>query len=170
MQVSEQTVNKTSPGSLSIADFQLAPVGKTAIHFIVNGANPVKALSAEQVRDIFTGKITSWKQVGGEDAPIAVVAEAPGLGTRANVETGFLNGQPITSTARAMQALVQVVQVTAQLPNAISYGNVASIGGNVAVIPGVEVEQRLGLATKGAPSPDVQKLTAAVAKYGATMK
>jgi phosphate transport system substrate-binding protein len=170
MAVSEQTVNKVSPGSLSIVGFQLAPVGKTVIRFIVNGANPVKSLSADQVRDIFTGKITSWKQVGGEDAPIVVVAEAPGLGTRTNVEASFLNGQPITSGARTMQALVQVVQVTAQLPNAISYGNSASIAGNVAVIPSVEVEQRLGLATKGAPSPEVQKLMAVVAKYGAVMK
>src|SRR3954452_11982544 len=49
MAVSEQTVNKVSPGSLSIAGFQLAPVGKTVIRFIVNGANPVKSLSADQV-------------------------------------------------------------------------------------------------------------------------
>ena len=170
MAVSEQTVNKASPGSLSIAGFQLAPVGKTVIRFIVNGANPVKSLSADQVRDILTGKITSWKQVGGQDAPIVVVAEAPGLGTRTNVEASFLNGQPITAGARTMQALVQVVQVAAQMPNAISYGNSASITGNVTVLPGVEVEQRLGLATKGAPSPDMQKLTAVVAKYGAAMK
>jgi phosphate transport system substrate-binding protein len=130
----------------------------------------VKSLSAAQIRDIFTGKITSWKDVGGDDLPIVVVAEAPGLGTRTNVEASFLDGQPITPTARTMQALVQVIQVAAQLPNAISYGNLASITANVTVIPDVQVEQTLGLATKGAPSADEQKLAAAVAKYGAAMK
>jgi phosphate transport system substrate-binding protein len=170
MGISEKTINKASPGSVSIADFQLAPVGKTIIRFVVNAANPVKSLSVAQVRDIFTGKVTSWKDVGGNDAPIVVVAEAPGLGTRTNVEASFLGGEPITANARTMQALVQVIQVAAQMPNAISYGNSASITGNVAVIPNVEVEQRLGLATKGAPSADAQKLTASVAKYGAGMK
>jgi len=136
----------------------------------VNESNSIKELSLEQLEGIFTGRIRNWKDVGGNDAPIVVVAEAPGLGTRTNVEASFLGGEPITANARTMQALVQVIQVAAQMPNAISYGNSASITGNVAVILNVEVEQRLGLATKGAPSADAQKLTASVAKYGAGMK
>jgi phosphate transport system substrate-binding protein len=170
MKVTEQTLNKASPDSVSIGNFQLAPVGKTIIRFVLNPANPVKSLTAAQIRDIFTGKITSWKDVGGDDLAIVVVAEAPGLGTRTNVESSFLAGEPITASARTMQALVQVIQVTAQLPAAISYGNSSSITSNVTVIPGIEVEQSLGLATKGAPSADMLKLVAAVAKYGATMK
>jgi hypothetical protein len=69
-----------------------------------------------------------------------------------------------------LQALVQVVQVVAQLPNAIGYGNAASIRGNVAELPGVEVRQVLGLATKGAPGSDALKLVTAVAKFGAAAK
>jgi phosphate transport system substrate-binding protein len=170
MQLTEAAVNKVNPGSLSIADFQLAPVGAVGIHFVVNAANPVKSLSPQQLRDIFLGKITSWKEVGGDDAPIVVVAETPGLGTRTNVVASFLDGAEITANAHTMQALVQVVQVVAQLPNAIGYGNSASIKGNVAEIPGVEVSQALGLATKGAPSTDELKLMAAVAKFGAANK
>jgi phosphate transport system substrate-binding protein len=163
MQLTEAAVNKTNPGSLSIADFQLAPVGSVSIHFVVNAANPVKALSPQQVRDILLGKITSWQQVGGEDSPIVVVAETSGLGTRTNIVASFLDGAEITANARTMQALVQVAQVVGQLPNAIGYGNAASISGNLAVLPGVEVKQALGL---GAPGRDALKLVAAVAKFG----
>jgi phosphate transport system substrate-binding protein len=170
MQVTQDTVNKTAPGSVDISDFQLAPVATASIHFLLNVANPVKSLTEAQVRDIFTGKTTSWKDVGGNDEPIVVIAEAPGLGTRANVVTSFLGGTDITPKARTMQALVQVVQVAAQLPNAITYGNVANITAGVVAIPGIEVPQPLGMATKGAPSADAQKLIAAVAKYGATVK
>jgi phosphate transport system substrate-binding protein len=170
MKLTEAAVNKVNPGSLDIADFQLAPVGAVTIHFVVNAANPVKTLSAQQVHDILLGKITSWKAVGGGDDAIVVVAETPGLGTRTNVVASFLAGEEITANARTMQALVQVVQVVAQLPNAIGYGNAASIQGNVAEIPGVEVRQPLGLATKGAPSADALKLMAAVARFGAAAK
>jgi phosphate transport system substrate-binding protein len=170
MQLTEAAVNKVAPGSLSIADFQLAPVGAVSIHFVVNAANPVRSLSQQQVHDILLGKIANWKDVGGSDTPIVVVAETPGLGTRTNIVASFLDGQEITANARTMQALVQVVQVVAQLPNAIGYGNAASIQGNVAELPGVEVKQALGLATKGAPGSDALKLVAAVAKFGAAAK
>lgn len=170
MKLTENAVNKADAGSLSIADFQLVPVGVVTIHFVVNAANPVKSLSAAQLKDILTGKITSWKQVGGDDAPILVVAEVPGLGTRSNIVATFLDGAEITATARTMQALVQVNQVVGQLPSAIGYGNAASISGNVATIPGVDVKQPVGLATKGAPNADEQKLIAAVTKYGAALK
>jgi phosphate transport system substrate-binding protein len=170
MKLTEAAVNKVTPDSLSIADFQLAPVGTVTIHFVVNATNPVKSLTAAQLRDIFTGKITSWQQVGGSDAPILVVAEVPGLGTRSNIVASFLDGAEISATARTMQALVQVVQVVGQLPNAIGYGNAASITGNVAMIPDVTVKQPIGLATKGAPGPDALKLIAVVTKYGAAVK
>jgi len=163
-------VNKTAPGSVSADGIEFAPVGTTTIHFVVHPSNPVKSLTEAQVKDIFTGKITNWKEVGGADQPILVVAEAPGLGTRTNVVATALSGAEITEKARLMQALAQVVQVVGQVPNAIGYGNAASITPAVAVVSGAEVKQPLGLATKGAPSADVQKLIAVVAKYGAAVK
>jgi phosphate transport system substrate-binding protein len=170
MKATEEVLNRANPGSVSIAGFEMTAVGSVSIKFIVNPANPVKTLTDAQIKDIFTGKITSWKEVGGADQPIVVVAEVPGQGTRTNVVTTFLAGSEITDKARAMQALVQVVQVVGQVPNAIGYGNAASITAAVATIPDVEVKQSLGLATKGAPSDDVKKLIAATVKYGASVK
>jgi len=170
MKATEEILNKATPGSVSIAGFEMAQVGSVSIKFIVNPANPIKALTEAQLKDIFIGKITSWKDVGGADQPIIVVAEVPGLGTRTNVVATLLGGSDITDKARTMQALVQVVQVVGQAPTAIGYGNAASITPAVAVIPGVEVKQALGLATKGAPSDDAKKFIAAMTKYGAAMK
>lgn len=45
-------------------------IGRDALVFIVNESNPVKSLSQQQLRDIYAGKITNWKDVGGEDADI----------------------------------------------------------------------------------------------------
>jgi phosphate transport system substrate-binding protein len=166
----EEILNKAAPGFISVADFQVAPLGAISIKFLVNASNPVKSLTAAQLKDIFTGKIASWKDIGGADQPIVVVAEAAGFGTRTNVVAGLLGGADITDKARTTQALVQVDQIVAEVPNAIGYGNVASIAGTVTVIPGVEVKQSLGLCTKGAPSADVKKLIEVAAKYGAAVK
>jgi phosphate transport system substrate-binding protein len=170
LKATAEALNKANPGSVSTDGIEVAEVGAVSIKFIVNPKNPVKALSEAQLKDIFTGKITSWKDVGGPDLPIIVVAETPGFGTRTNVVSTFLGGTDITDKARAMQALAQVAQVVAQAPNAIGYGNAASITDAVTVIPGAEVRQVLGLATKGAPNADVKKLIAAVAKYGSAAK
>ena len=53
-------------------------IGYDAVAVFVHRDNPVADLSKEQLKDIFTGKITNWKQVGGKDAPIAVNTEILG--------------------------------------------------------------------------------------------
>lgn len=170
IKVTEAAVNKQEPGSASTAGVEVAPIGALKISFIVNAANPVKSLTAAQLKDIFTGKIKSWKDVGGPDKPIVIVAEPAGFGTRANIVSSLLEGAELSGNVREMRALVQVAQVVGQVPDAIGYGNAATISGGVAVIPGTQVDQQLGLATKGAPSADVKKLIAAAAKFGATVK
>jgi phosphate transport system substrate-binding protein len=163
LEATEAELNKIAPGSVSAGGIEVAPIGTTTIHFIVHPSNSVKALTEAQVKDIFTGRVTNWKDVGGADQPILVVAEVQGFGTRTNVVAGALGGADIFDKARVMQALIQVAQFVAQVPNAIGYGNAASITPAVAVLPGPEVKQPLGLATRGAPSADVKKLIAVVA-------
>lgn len=169
MKITEAVLNKANPGSVSVADFQLAPIGAVSIKFIVNAANPIKSLTEAQLKDIFLGKTTSWKEIGGADQPILIVAEPGGFGTRSNIVESLLGGAEITDKARTVQALVQVAQVVAQAPNAIGYGNNATIKGGATVLPGVEVKQSLGLATNGAPNADVKKLIEALTKYGSAI-
>jgi phosphate transport system substrate-binding protein len=170
MKLIEDSMNKAKPGSLSTAGFEVAPVGTESVKFIVNPANPVKALSQAQLTDIFTGKITSWKDVGGPDLPIMVVTVVPSSGARVLLINQVFGGADITDKARAVQAIIQVVQIVAQAPTAIGYGTGVSINNTVAVIPGTEAKLTLNLVTKGAPTPDMKKFIEATAKYGALRK
>ncbi|MGE5505547.1 MAG: substrate-binding domain-containing protein [Actinomycetota bacterium] len=166
----EESLNKAAPGTVSAAGIQMQQVGAIAIKFIVNPANPVKALSDAQLKAILSGKTANWKEVGGPDQPIMVVAETPGFGTRTNVVSTFLGGTDISANARIVQSMVQVAQVVAQAPFAIGYGNAGSITPAVMVVPGTEVKQPLGFATKGAPSADAKKFIEAAAKYAGAVK
>ena len=52
------------------AQLEQKPIGRDALVFIVNENNPVKSLTRQQLKDIYAGKITNWKEVGGEDLAI----------------------------------------------------------------------------------------------------
>ena len=56
------------------------------IAMIVNPANPVEDLSLEQIADIYTGKITNWSEVGGNDSQIVLIGREAGSGTRGGFE------------------------------------------------------------------------------------
>lgn len=157
--------NKTNPGSLDASGLVVNPIGSIVSRIIVNPNNPAKNLTTEQVKDIFTGKIASWKDVGGADQPILVVVEQPGNGGRAVLTSILLGGAEITAKARPMNAIAQVAQVVAQAPNAIGYGSAATISSAVAVVQGVEVRQPLSIITKGAPGADAKKFIEAAAKH-----
>ena len=56
-------------------------VARDAIAVIVHPSNPVKQLTLQQISDIYTGKITNWKQVGGENRPIVLLSRESNSGT-----------------------------------------------------------------------------------------
>lgn len=161
--------NAKAPGSLDITGLKVHPVGAATINIVVHPSNTA-ALTQDNIRGIFTGEITDWKDVGGTAGPILVVVEAPGQGTRAVVESVFLQGKPIVANARVMQVLTQLTQVTGQAPTAISYGNSSSITDAVKVVSGIEVAQPLALVTKGDPTPEQQKLIDSIAAAGKNKK
>lgn len=57
------------------------PVARDAIAVVVNLANPVSALTLRQISDIYTGKVTNWRQIGGEDRPIVLLSRESNSGT-----------------------------------------------------------------------------------------
>ena len=67
-------------------ELQLTPIGREAFVFLVNKNNPVDNLSIQQLKDIFTGKITNWKDVGGMNRPINVVQRNKGSGSQTALE------------------------------------------------------------------------------------
>ena len=96
------------------------------IAMIVNPANPVEDLSLEQIADIYTGKITNWSEVGGNDSQIVLIGREAGSGTRGGFEeiVGVVDAcqyrQELTSTG-------DVITTVAQNPDAIGYASLAAV-------------------------------------------
>ena len=96
------------------------------IAVIVNPENPVSGLSLEQIAAIYTGQITNWSEVGGNDAEIVLIGREAGSGTRSGFEelTGTEDAcqyrQELTSTG-------DVITAVAGNPGAIGYASVASV-------------------------------------------
>jgi phosphate transport system substrate-binding protein len=169
IQVEADIVNGKKPGSLDVSGFQVFPIGHSKIFFIVHPSNPVTSLSEAQMKDIMAGTISNWKDVGGPDSPIAVFAERPGNGTRAVVESVFMQGLAISPKARLVPALAQVAKIVSQTPNAVGYGNSSSVNSSVTVAQGIEVKQPLALVSNGSPNDEMKKLIDAAAVVGAQL-
>ena len=95
----------------------------------VNPENPLKELSVAQVGDIFTGKITNWKEVGGPDAPITVYSRENSSGTYEFFKEHVLKGKDFASSAQTMPGTAAIVQAVVKDKNGIGYGG-AAYGGS----------------------------------------
>ena len=111
------------------------------IAVITNTANKVTNLTSEQVKDIFTGKITNWKEVGGEDAQIVVVSREEGSGTREGFQDilGFESDELIKD-AQICDGSGNVKSTVEGNENAIAYISFGYLGDtlNDVKIDGVE--------------------------------
>ena len=96
------------------------------IAMVVNPANPVSDLTVEQIAAIYTGEITNWKEVGGNDAEIVLIGREAGSGTRDGFES-------ITGTAEAckyrqeLTSTGDVIATVASNPDAIGYASLAAL-------------------------------------------
>ena len=103
------------------------------IAIIVNPENPVTDLSLDQIAKIYTGEITNWKEVGGNDAEIVLIGREAGSGTRDGFEsiTGTEEAckyrQELTSTG-------DVITTVSQNPDAIGYASLAALKDTVKAV------------------------------------
>ncbi len=107
-------------GTNGLVDHKVAVIGFSVV---VNPAAGVKGLSKKQVQDIFTLKVTNWKDVGGKDQQITVINRPASSGTRAvfmKTLMGSIDTLPPTLTEDATGTVVQKV---AQTPGAVSYAS-----------------------------------------------
>jgi phosphate transport system substrate-binding protein len=96
------------------------------IAIITNAANQVANLSLEQLRDIFSGKITNWSSVRGGTAPIVVVNREEGSGTRSAFVDVVMQKTPLMKTL-VQNSTGAVRQSVAGNPNAIGYISLAGL-------------------------------------------
>ena len=96
------------------------------IAVVVSPENSVSDLTIEQIADIYTGKITNWSEVGGNDAEIVLIGREAGSGTRDGFES-------ITGTEEACQyrqeltSTGDVIATVSQNPNAIGYASLSAV-------------------------------------------
>lgn len=111
-----------------------------AIAVVVHPTNVVSNLSIDMVRRIYTGEVTNWSQVGGPDAPIAVVSREPGSGTRGAFEEVVGFPGKLVAGAIEFDGTGGVRASVAGNPNAIGYVSLGSLDANVKAltIDGVE--------------------------------
>ncbi len=100
-------------------------VAKDALSIYLHPENPVQNLTLEQVRAIFTGAITHWSEIGGNNAPIQVMMRSPNSGTFLYLKMHVLEGQPYSSASQISPTTADMVKTISQNVNAIGYGGIA---------------------------------------------
>lgn len=108
------------------ATYDSAIVAYDGISIIVNTENKIDNLSVSDIADIYTGKITNWSELGGDDLPIVCIGREAASGTRDGFESvtgtkdSCVYAQELTSTG-------DVIQTVSSNPNAIGYASTASV-------------------------------------------
>lgn len=147
-------------------------VAYDAIVPVVNKANPVQNLTLEQVRDIYAGKIKSWKEVGGADKPVVVIGRDSSSGTFECWQDIVMGKTRVSQRALLQSSSGGVVQAVASNPNAIGYIGIGYLDNQTkglqvnGIAPTMEtakqktwpISRDLFLFTVGEPQGDVKAL------------
>ena len=146
------------------------PFAIDGVAVAVNPANPVANLSPKQIQEIFAGKITNWKLVGGKDAAINLYTRDEASGTREVFWKKLLNKGPIAEKANVVPSNGAMKVAIGQDPNGIGYLGIGHVDASVkgVKVNGVEptqenaksgkypVVRKLYMNTKGEPKPLVK--------------
>ena len=124
------------------AQLEQKPIGRDALVFIVNEDNPVTNLTQQQLRDIYAGKITNWKDVGGDDGEIVLVGREAGSGTRDGFES-IVDVKDSCKYAQELTATGAVISAVEANPLAIGYASLSAVGDTVKMVTvgGVECSE-----------------------------
>ena len=121
----EQRANVEEFEKTGGAKLREVPVAMEAFVFVVNADNPVKSLTQKQLRDIYSGKITNWKQVGGRDAEIIAYQRNNDSGSQ-NYMLDFMKGYELTDApvefrAGSMKAAMDAMAYNDNAIDSIGY-------------------------------------------------
>ena len=106
-------------------------VAYDALAVVVHPSNPVKQLTRQQLEDIFRGKITNWKQVGGDDRKIVVYSRETSSGTYEFFKESVLKNKNYMSSSLSMPATGAIIQSVSQTKGAIGYVGLAYLSPRV---------------------------------------
>ena len=120
--LSEEQYNQAAQKGM---DLVLVPIAAEAFVFVVNASNPVEVLTQQQIKDIYSGKITNWKDVGGEDVEIVAFQRNQTSGSQNYIrefmdETPLLEA-PTEGLPSSMGGLMDAIVAYDNSRNAIGY-------------------------------------------------
>jgi len=147
--------------------YQSVVIGKDKVIVLTHASNPVKTLSKDQLKSIFTGKVTNWKDVGGNDAAILIVWGKLTQGTNSMFIKNILDGVEPTKEVLETGTAADVKNAVETNAEAIGIGPQSLAGPTLNVPATPELARPITLLTKGAPKASVQKLLHFVSGDGA---
>ncbi len=122
----------------ALKDSEIAKYGLETFPFAIDGvaiavnpSNSVTSLSKAQIKDIFAGKITNWKEVGGKDAPVSLYVREDGSGTRETFEERALDKGTSVQTANVVNSNGAMKTAIAQDPNGIGYVGIGHLDDSI---------------------------------------
>lgn len=110
------------------------PIGKEGIVIAVSNQNNISKLSIEQIRNIFNGNITNWKEIGGKPGEIHVITREEGSGTRSAFESIVMEDTKIKNSAVVQSSTESVKQSVASDPDAIGFVSFAHMSNDVKAV------------------------------------
>lgn len=168
---SVETVIQAAKGAgreLDGSNLQLHVIATDEVVFVVNPSNKVKKLSLQQVKEIHTGRIVNWKEVGGDDLPITVVTDTLASATRGLIKQSVMKNEEYRKETLPVN-VAQISDEVAKAPGAIGGLGAGFVKPDLVrkLDTGSKVERPLGLITIGTPSTKVSKVIEA---YKAAVK
>jgi len=159
---SAQKAAKEAGKPLTVPDNLLFhEIVKDTIVVIVNKDNKVGALTKEQLKDLNSGKIKNWKEVGGTDVPVKVVTSHAGSATRAVFQKQAMDGAEYVAgvtEVRTTREEINEVSRDAGAIGAVSEGFFAQNPGKTKTVKAPNISRPLGLITVGDAKPEVKKV------------
>ena len=124
------------------ADVDGTTIALDGIAIIVNNASKVEDLTVDQLKQMFTGEITNWSEVGGDDGEIVLIGREAGSGTRDGFES-IVDVKDSRKYAQELTATGAVISAVEANPLAIGYASLSAVGDTVKMVTvgGVECSE-----------------------------
>ena len=124
------------------ADVEGTTIALDGIAIIVNNASKVEDLTVDQLKQMFTGEITNWSEVGGDDGEILLIGREAGSGTRDGFES-IVDVKDSCKYAQELTATGAVISAVEANPLAIGYASLSAVGDTVKMVTvgGVECSE-----------------------------
>lgn len=110
------------------AVFHQFEIARDGLAVVVHPSNPVNELSRAQVRGLFAGEITNWKQVGGDDRPVRLISREEGSGTREAFQKLVMGDKRVSRRALTQESNGAVKELVRHDPCAVGYMSLGLVG------------------------------------------